>query len=319
MNIYIYNINTEKLNLITKIKNFSMTMGEMTQVRKMLYYPYISIENGKEINYTLKINLKTLSAEKIKYKKNGEFAIGIKTNGKKVFRHYIVNDSLGKMDYYIDRIDKKGDKEILHSSYWNGKGEKIISIYFVQDKLYTYTKKEENKQIYHFINQYNTKGQLEEQHQLKLDSFLWLEEIEEKDTIFNLYQIKDYFILHTINGRNLILKQEGEQLFPISTPKELYNIDLKANILNNYDNNSTYVYFQCIAKPQKLIIFNTNNGNFSSCIIASNKKITNMYNNIKGNLLIETKEKDNKITFHQIDKKEIEQHMIPIYKFKEEK
>lgn len=299
--LYKYDLFSKETKFITKIENFYSSSGSMELVNGELYFPFSKLEGKTISNFIMNIDINSLDSEEVSYGKKPENAIRIESASNMILKHYQIDKGSDSTDYYVDVIKDGKNRNIIKSNYSSGNGELLIDIFGEKDKIYIYTLNIKDSNKTYIINQYDLNGNLEDKIELELDSFLDLPEVKDKDIVYNIYKINDYIILHTLNGRNRILKQEGRNFITIDIPKKLEDFNEGASIIEDSCKKDSVIYFEGLINRGEIIIFDTNNGKFSEILINS-ENILNIIRDSNGNLIVTTNEGDRAEKFYYINR-----------------
>ncbi len=294
LSIYYYSIKSGESKKVADISGFLQSSSDAAERNGKIYYPFTKTEMEKDNGYRaqmLEIDMKSLKHRFISCKNEviPMFFIESTLNGIiKISQRSKDGATYSAVD--LIRVDD-GDKvkTIIENSYNNKEGEIITCISATEKSLYCYVISGlELKESY--IMEYTFDGKLINKYKLDLESFMDLSDKGaakgEVDGVISMCKAKDYFILSTINSRILIFREEGKKLKRIEVPNKIESFSAGASFVSQYKQNSKYIFFQEILDPEKIFVFDIQNGLFSNITLDSEERISSVKCDSKGNLII---------------------------------
>jgi len=77
---------------------------------------------------------------------------------------------------------------------------------------------------------------------LEIESFLHIEEVNDRDSVVSIYKSGDYFILHTIHNRIEMYRIEESEIMKVDIPSSFQRLGA-ASIVTELSADSNFIYF----------------------------------------------------------------------------
>lgn len=294
--IFYYDMNTQQARSITTIDHQKHASGSVIERKGKVYYPYTTVENNVFKDYILEIDLKNLSTNLLPYPAELSVISCLLDVDDGILLSNQIETATG-VDYVVQLIDVDATNQIqtiLKTSYddHTGSGEVIMGIDWDQSSLYCFMYTIVSDHVTNYrIREYTLDGNVKREYDLDLFSFLKPSqggmEADDGDAVLQLGKIGDYFILHTLNNRNLIFKKVNDSLEQVDIPESLASFDAGATFMGRIGNSKPYGYFYTTDESYQLFIFDSDDGSFSSLYLQSDQGILGWsINDPNGNLIV---------------------------------
>jgi hypothetical protein len=291
---YYYDIKSGKTVYLTKIENVYSSTQDIAILENRIYYPLSINENDVLIEYILEISLDDFECRLVKSRETDSSVTRLEATDNEVFRYYQREISNDETDFYIDNIGSLDKIEnVIYTKYRDKAGNILVSTCVYKDRIFTYSIIYNEKKEY-VIGEYSLEGELLNQYNIDLTEFLKIKEVNDTDVVYRIFREGNYFILNTLNNRIKIYKIiEGQgQLIDVETPPEFEEL-LGARVIENYGNNSNYVYFMDSTGGNIIYIFDIKKGKINKFNISGNDiQSNNILRDTEGNIITITQTDD---------------------------
>lgn len=316
--IYLYNYETGENRCLLKVSDVHCSMGDVCLLGNKLYYSFGHLSGVLEYNSLLEIDLKTSSARVIPIEDATVPFVSLAATEQALFTLKRNEVSKDRSDYIVERVIGQEFFPVAQTSWENDKGGIIKCINGDGELLYVYGKRNSDEEGY--IVCLTTDGEKKEQYPLDVTEFLKLdmrgiygeeygEELEEggeeeSDTIWSMVKRGNYYILHTINNRNLILKKEEGKLVSVSVPKQLNSPDLSyaTNLVTDFEQGK-YVFFLEIFENE-FFILDSETGKFACCKIKVDGEIVKAFQHGENKFLFQVEREDGTMDYLLYEREE---------------
>lgn len=297
--VYLYDKKMGKSKFLLDVKDVHCGKADICVLDNKVYYAYGHMTDGLEYNSLLEVDLDNSTAQLIPIDDAVIPFVDIAVTDEDVF--ILKRDESGsRSDYIVERLDGQEFTEIARTVYFVGEeaeddeGEVILDI--AGDGQYLYLYKEEASDKNDYFICMDRDGTVRESYPVELSEDMKLEvelamevepEEEDLDSPWEIAKKGNYYIIQTLNSRNLIFDVKGKKAVKLGVPEQLGSRDLTytSNLVEN-TSAGRYLYFQQVLE-NSVYVFDSKTGQFGHFDIEVNGEIWNMMTNDKNQFLFE--------------------------------
>jgi len=217
----------------------------------------------------------------------------------------------GYLRYVITHLNLDTNEEhvLLEKTYSNvvGEGYAISDIFVCGRYVFSYVMEiEDFSTVMRFIKKHDMHGNLIASYILDVETFLFMEEVGDIDSVEGIFKLEDFIVLTTRHHRAIVLKMYYSEL--IETDGELVEVDtpaifrqmFRARLLGAHHRNVDAIYFwdsystiYALSSAGTISAIEIESGVSETRASASSPRITNIYNDGAGGLLVRVSVADN--------------------------
>ncbi|MCC8122254.1 MAG: hypothetical protein LIO58_01750 [Oscillospiraceae bacterium] len=294
--LYQYHFATKESVQLANLMFPNISTGSIVIDGERLYIVALG-ENDRSVLY--EINMTTHAANVIKQLEEHVIFPYLYQSGNQLILFSIIRRS-EETDYTIETIDLTSlNSELIVKKSTDTDNAYISCIEVDGDTIYAYGGNIGGPKC---ITTYTLAGTEMAVYQLDISDFIGKDENNlDVDAVFWMQKTADYFCMHTINSRILILQQNVNSIDQIQTPENLYDkLPSLYGLLDNYGTDSKNVYLASDHYEPNYIL-NTENGTFTGFTMPTDATANDKYSclcSYNDTLLIKRTAKDSEAVFY---------------------
>ncbi len=305
LQVYLYDRKTGENKCLLETSGVNCSTGNIRVLDKKLYYPLFGyMSEDKEYNRLLEVDLENFTAQLIPIEDANAPFVNIAVTDQDVFL-LKRNENGEDCIYTIERLSGKKFTEIAQKTWLGEEGEFFLNIYGENGLLYTYCGTSSAEDYFLCMTR---EGEIQRQDNIDSGKVRKLE-IEEdpkmEDSPWDIMKKENYYIISTLNHRNIIFKIGEKELTSIKVPIQLDSKDLTygATLISNFSMGGRYVFFQETSE-KSVFVFDSQTGKFGHFNVKTDGELERIIQNGEEQFLFQVRRKDDTVDYLLYDRED---------------